>query len=72
MFIWVLDTSLILCSVIIWHLYGSIADSSPLDTRRRFNVDTTSYDVTQRPIDDEATSRVYRDHSCFLYTEHKE
>ena len=31
----------------------------PLDTRRRFNVDTTSYDVVLRRIDVETMSFVY-------------
>ena len=32
----------------------------PVDTRRRFNVDATSYDVVRRRIDVETTSCVYR------------
>ena len=31
----------------------------PVDTRRRFNVDTTPYDVVRRRIDVETTSCVY-------------
>ena len=31
----------------------------PVDTRRRFNVDTTSYDVVRHRIDVETTSCVY-------------
>ena len=31
----------------------------PVDTRRRFNVDTTSYDIVRRRIDVENTSCVY-------------
>ena len=34
----------------------------PVDTRRRFNVDTTSYDVIRRRNDVEMTSCVYRVH----------
>ena len=37
----------------------------PVDTRRRFNVDTTSYDVVRRCIDVETTSCVYK-HSDIL------
>ena len=33
----------------------------PVDTRRCFNVDTTSYDIVQRRIDVETTSYVYGD-----------
>ena len=33
---------------------------NPVDTRRRFNFDTTSYDVMRRRIDVETTSCVYR------------
>ena len=32
---------------------------SPVDTRRRFNGDTTSYNIVQRRIDVETTSCVY-------------
>ena len=35
--------------------------TAPVDTRRRFNVDTTSYDVVQHRIDIETTSCVYWD-----------
>ena len=31
----------------------------PVDTRRRFNVDTTSYDIVRRRIDVETTSCLY-------------
>ena len=34
---------------------------NPVNTRRRFNVDTTSYDVVRRLIDVETTSCVYRE-----------
>ena len=33
--------------------------NSPIDTRHRFNVDTTSYDIVRRCINVETTSRVY-------------
>ena len=33
--------------------------SDPVDTRRRFNVDTTSCDIVRRRIDVETTSCVY-------------
>ena len=36
-----------------------IIPSYPVDTRCRFNVDTTSYDVVRRRIDVEITSCVY-------------
>ena len=35
--------------------------SSPVDTRRRFNVDTMSYGIIRRRIDVETTSCVYED-----------
>ena len=35
---------------------------SPVDTRRRFNVDTTLCDIARRRIDVETTSRVYWEH----------
>ena len=35
--------------------------SNPVDTRRRFNANTTSYDVVRRRIDVETTSYVYRE-----------
>ena len=34
--------------------------TAPVDARRRFNVDTTSYDVVRCHIDVETTSCVYR------------
>ena len=39
---------------------------NPVDTRRRFNVDATSYDVVRRRIDFETTSCVYWENRCDL------
>ena len=39
---------------------------NPVDTGRRFNVDTTSYDVEQGRIDIETTSCVYWEDERFL------
>ena len=35
---------------------------NPVDTRHRFNVDKTSYDVVQRRTDVETTSSIFRDY----------
>ena len=46
---WCLVTVIFMLNV----LYKNICN--PVDTRRRFNIDTTSYDVVQRRIDFETT-----------------
>ena len=45
--------------VIFFHKKLILYFFSPVDTQRRFNVDTTPYDVVQRCIDVETTSCVY-------------
>ena len=51
----------------MYHAYSQVRDHFwplkslfPVDTRRRFNVNTTSYDVVRRRIDVETTCCVYR------------